>query len=76
MTLFSRWLLAALMALALAGAPAFAKPVPWAQVGSDLPADASVRFGTLANGMRYAIKRNTTPTGAVSVRLRIDAGSL
>lgn len=76
MTSLSRWIAAVFSVLALAGAPAFAKPVPWPQVGSDLPADASVRFGTLPNGMRYAIKRNVTPVGGVSLRLRIDAGSL
>ncbi len=76
MTSLLRRFFAAVTVLALAGAPALAKPTPWPQAGSDLPADASVRFGTLPNGMRYAIKRNVTPVGAVSVRFRIDAGSL
>ena len=76
MTLLSRWLLAAFTALLLLASPALAEPTPWPQAGSDLPADASVRFGTLPNGMRYAIKKNTTPTGGVSLRFRIDAGSL
>src|SRR5665213_857781 len=77
MTLLTRWMLAALTVLALGFAPAFADaPTAWPQASSDLPADASVRFGTLPNGMRYAIKKNTTPTGGVSLRLRIDAGSL
>ncbi|HXC56312.1 MAG TPA: insulinase family protein [Rhizomicrobium sp.] len=78
MTLLSRWMPAALAALLLvAGAARAEAPVtPWPQANSDLPADASVRFGTLPNGMRYAIKRNATPTGGVSLRLRIDAGSL
>ncbi|HEX8660552.1 MAG TPA: insulinase family protein, partial [Brevundimonas sp.] len=49
---------------------------PWAQAGSDLPADASVRFGVLPNGMQYAIMRNATPPERASLRLRIDAGSL
>ncbi|HEY4942355.1 MAG TPA: insulinase family protein [Rhizomicrobium sp.] len=75
MTLLSRWMLAAATALLLAASPA-AAATPWPQAGSDLPADASVRFGTLPNGMRYAIKKNTTPTGGVSLRFRIDAGSL
>jgi zinc protease len=48
----------------------------WAQTYSDLPADANVRFGTLANGMRYAILRNATPPGQASIRLRIGSGSL
>ncbi len=76
MTLLSRWLLAALTALLLGASPASAAPMPWPQSGRDLQADASVRFGTLPNGMRYAIKKNTTPTGGVSLRFRIDAGSL
>ena len=49
---------------------------PWAHEKSDVPADPSIRFGTLPNGVRYAIKRNTTPPGQASVWLRIDAGSL
>jgi zinc protease len=78
MTLLSRWALAALVALSFCAGSAVAAPPssPWAQVGSDLPADPSVRFGVLPNGMRYAIKHNATPRGGVSVRFRIDAGSL
>jgi len=49
---------------------------PWAQAASDIPADPAVRFGTLPNGMRYALLRNATPPGQASLRLRIDAGSL
>jgi zinc protease len=53
-------------------APALATPWP----KSDIPADPAVSFGELPNGMRYALMRNNTPTGAVSMRLRIAAGSL
>jgi zinc protease len=49
---------------------------PWPQAKSDVPADPDVRFGTLPNGMRYAIRRNQTPPGVTSMRLRFDAGSL
>ncbi|MGZ8371262.1 MAG: M16 family metallopeptidase, partial [Caulobacteraceae bacterium] len=66
-------------ALSLPGfGPAKAKPASpaWAHEGSDLKPDPAVRFGRLANGMRYAIMRNTTPSNAVSLRLRFDAGSL
>ena len=63
-----------LAALALA-APLQAQE-PWPQARSDVPADPAVRFGQLANGMRYAIRRNATPPGQTSLRLRIDAGSL
>ena len=77
MNLLSRWTLAALLTLSFAVPALAADPSrPWPQASSDLPADPMVRFGTLPNGMRYAIRRNTTPKGAVSVRLRIDAGSL
>jgi len=68
-----------LLALVALAAPLLAQPPaaePWPQAKSDLPADPDVRFGTLPNGMRYAIRRNATPPGQTSLRLRIDAGSL
>ncbi|WHO40769.1 insulinase family protein [Sphingobium sp. AP49] len=49
---------------------------PWLYENSDVPIDAAWRFGILPNGVRYAIRRNGVPPGQVSVRLRIDAGSL
>ena len=49
---------------------------PWAHDKSDVPVDAALRVGTLANGLRYAVMRNATPPGQASVWLRIDAGSL
>ena len=49
---------------------------PWLYENSDVPIDAAWRFGTLSNGLRYAIRRNGVPPGQVSVRLRMDAGSL
>ena len=48
----------------------------WPQSYSDLPADPDIRFGVLANGMRYALMHNDTPKGEVSLRLRIGSGSL
>jgi zinc protease len=60
--------------------PAQPAPLPaphaWAQAASDLPADPDVRYGTLPNGMRYALRHNATPPHQTSLRLRIDAGSL
>lgn len=47
----------------------------WPQARSDMAPDPAVTFGTLPNGLRYAIMRNATPPGQVSMRLRIDAGS-
>lgn len=76
---FARWPIVA-FALLLLAFPAAAKDpppvVPWPQLTSDLPADPDVRFGTLPNGMRYAIRKNNSPKGAVSVRLRMAVGSL
>ena len=48
----------------------------WLYKGSDIQQDPAWRFGTLANGLRYAVRRNGVPPGQVSVRVRIDAGSL
>ncbi|MBE7217428.1 MAG: insulinase family protein, partial [Caulobacteraceae bacterium] len=48
----------------------------WGQSYSDLKPEADVRFGQLPNGLRYAVKRNRTPGGQASLRLRIGAGSL
>ncbi|MBS0472965.1 MAG: insulinase family protein [Proteobacteria bacterium] len=78
MPLFLRRLLVALPLLLLVAAapPTVKSSAPWPQVGSDLPVDKSVVFGTLPNGMRYAIKHNDTPKGAVSLRFRFDVGSL
>ncbi len=68
--------LALLTALPVA-AQSIAEPsAPWAQAASDIPVDPAVRFGTLPNGMRYALLHNATPPGQASLRLRIDAGSL
>ncbi len=70
---------AALAVFAFAAAPVSAKsrvePV-WAHDVSDIRPDPGVTYGTLPNGMRYAIMRNTQPAGIASIRLRIDAGSL
>ena len=51
-------------------------PGEWPQARSDLAPDPAIRFGALANGMRYEILRTAAPAGAVSMRLRIAAGSL
>lgn len=50
------------------------RAAPWPH--SDIAPDPAVKFGVLENGMRYAILRNHTPAGAVSVRFSIDAGSM
>ena len=43
-------------------APLAANAADWPQSQSDIPADPTIKFGNLPNGMRYAIKRNTTPS--------------
>ncbi|MGZ3298093.1 MAG: hypothetical protein ACXU8O_03680, partial [Asticcacaulis sp.] len=53
-----------------------AKPVDFAQNHSDLKADPNVIFGRLPNGLTYAILKNATPPGNVSLRLRVGGGSM
>jgi zinc protease len=48
----------------------------WLYRGSDIARDPAWHFGTLPNGLRYAVRRNALPAGQVSIRIRIDAGSL
>jgi len=61
----------------LAAAPSCpAAAADWPQAHSDVPADPDVLFGTLPDGMRYAILNHATPKGAVAMRLCIEAGSL
>ena len=50
--------------------------LPWLYKNSDVPVDKSWLFGELDNGLRYAVKRNGVPPGQVSIRLRMDVGSL
>jgi zinc protease len=74
-------LLTAPLAPALAQAPRrtaapAAAAEPWPHAVSDLKPDPTARFGTLANGMKYAIMPNRTPPGEASIRMRFNAGSL
>ncbi|HTI67323.1 MAG TPA: insulinase family protein [Caulobacteraceae bacterium] len=48
----------------------------WAQTYAGLPTDPGVRFGTLPNGVRYAIMKNATPPKQASIRMRVGTGSL
>ncbi|MDY7097755.1 MAG: insulinase family protein [Pseudomonadota bacterium] len=50
--------------------------VPWLYRGSDVPVDREWLFGEMQNGVRYAVRENGVPPGQVSIRVRIDAGSL
>jgi len=49
---------------------------PWIYENSDVPRDEEWQFGELANGLRYGVRENGVPPGQVSIRVRIDAGSL
>ena len=62
--------LALLAALALPAAAA--TPIP---AGTTLAPDPAVKRGTLANGLRYAVMRNASPAGMISIRLAMDVGS-
>jgi zinc protease len=50
--------------------------VPWLYRGSDVPVDDQWLFGEMKNGLRYAVRRNGVPPRQVSIRVRVDAGSL
>ena len=49
---------------------------PWIYEGSDVPRDREWLFGEMDNGLRYAVRKNGVPPGQVSIRVRIDAGSI
>lgn len=58
-------------------APLYAQPDdPWIYRGTDIPVDRQWLFGEVPNGLRYAVRHNGVPPGQVSIRVRIDAGSL
>ena len=48
---------------------------PWNAETSDLESDASIIYGRLSNGLRYAIRPNQRPQNQVLVRMAIDFGS-
>jgi zinc protease len=49
---------------------------PWLYEGSNVPVDREWLFGEMENGLRYAVRRNGVPPDQLSIRVRIDAGSL
>ncbi len=83
LTLRAARLLALLLPLALLAQPV-ATPAqttinradPWIYRGTDIPVDKEWLFGELKNGLRYAVRRNNVPPEQVSIRIRIDTGSL
>jgi len=59
--------------------PANAQPAKtngWGVALTDVTPDPSIRYGTLPNGMKYAIMRNAYPKGAGAVRLQFEFGSI
>jgi len=46
----------------------------WAFERSDIAVDPGFRFGRLANGMRYIVRRNATPAGTALVRMDVATG--
>ena len=50
--------------------------IPWIYENSDVPRDEEWLFGELPNGVRYGVRENGVPPNQVSIRVRIDAGSL
>jgi zinc protease len=74
----------ALSALAPTAAASQAAPAPtatattgipgWSIASADLPADPAVRFGTLPNGMRYALMHHETPKGGGAIRFGFGVG--
>ncbi|MEO5775026.1 MAG: insulinase family protein [Sphingomicrobium sp.] len=60
----------------LADQPLLKQPGRWAQDYTGRKADPRVRFGTLPNGLRYAIMHNETPTDGVAMRLHLGSGAL
>ena len=64
-----------------ASAPSALPPLPdqanpWLYVNSDVPRDKEWTFGKLANGLRWAVRANGVPPGQVSIRIRMDVGSM
>lgn len=64
------------MAEALREWPKVEMDRPWIYRGSDVPPDTEWQFGELSNGIRYAVRFNEVPQDQLSIRVRIDAGSL
>lgn len=60
----------------LAQQPLLKQPGRWVQDYTGRKPDPTIRFGTLSNGVRYAIRHNETPSQGVAMRMRIGSGSL
>ncbi len=65
-----------LLALVLPLFAPLARAADFVHETSDLPADESVRYGKLSNGVRYALMVNTEPRERTALRLLVKTGSL
>ncbi len=61
------WMLTLLVALAASAQ---------SELKEEIPFDESVRTGTLDNGLKYFIKKNSKPENRVELRLAVNAGSI
>src|SRR5579884_2883669 len=60
----------------LAEQPLLRQSNHWVQDYTGRKADPGIRFGTLPNGLRYAIMHNETPSQGVAMRMRIGSGAI
>jgi len=65
----------ALVAFLVGLAVSLRAAIPFAHEASDLKPDPAIRYGTLSNGLRYAILANKEPKDRASLRLLVEAGS-
>jgi zinc protease len=56
--------------------PATCCPPTVRSLGAAIPADAGVRAGTLANGLRYFVRANNAPKQRAELRLVVNAGAV
>jgi len=70
------WLFAGLCTLPAPASSGSCFDAGWPQDDSDLAPDPAVRFGRLANGMRYLILAHRHPRDRVALYLRLAVGSL
>ncbi len=66
----------AILASALLPLATAMRPEAAGAQGDLIPLDSAVRTGTLPNGLRYYIRRNTRPEKRLELRLVINAGSV
>ena len=71
-------LIAALCLSACVGSETDKQPgsIDFAHSISDLKPDEDITYGKLSNGLRYAVRSNSTPTKTATLLMRIDTGSL